>query len=74
MWAFILATTNSFMRRVSGSVVRVENMQEGYWASRFNGAQRLDSEAAQQVMKSELIKTTPVSKQDFFLKLNKNLK
>jgi cell wall-associated NlpC family hydrolase len=40
----------------SGSVVRVENMQEGYWASRFNGAQRLDSEAAQQVMKSKAIK------------------
>jgi len=40
----------------SGSVVRVENMQESYWASRFNGAQRLDSEASKQIMKSEAIK------------------
>jgi cell wall-associated NlpC family hydrolase len=29
----------------SGKVVRVENMQAGYWSSRFNGAQRLDKEA-----------------------------
>lgn len=29
----------------TGSTVRVENMQTGYWASRFNGAQRLDKEA-----------------------------
>ena len=28
----------------SGKVVRVENMQAGYWSSRFNGAQRLDKE------------------------------
>jgi cell wall-associated NlpC family hydrolase len=28
----------------SGKVVRVENMQTGYWSSRFNGAQRLDKE------------------------------
>ena len=28
----------------SGKVVRVESMQDGYWARRFNGAQRLDSE------------------------------
>jgi len=40
----------------SGSVVRVENMQEGYWANHFNGAQRLDSEASKQLMNSELIK------------------
>jgi cell wall-associated NlpC family hydrolase len=26
----------------SGKVVRVENMQTGYWAKRFNGAQRLE--------------------------------
>ena len=29
----------------SGSAVRVESMQTGYWAKRFNGAQRLDKEA-----------------------------
>ena len=29
----------------TGAAVRVENMQNGYWASRFNGGQRLDSEA-----------------------------
>lgn len=29
----------------SGASVRVENMQQGYWASHFNGAQRLDKEA-----------------------------
>jgi cell wall-associated NlpC family hydrolase len=29
----------------SGKVVRVENMQAGYWSSRFNGAQRLEKEA-----------------------------
>ena len=28
----------------SGKTVRVENMNNGYWASRFNGAQRLDKE------------------------------
>ncbi len=28
-----------------GGAVRVENMQTGYWARRFNGAQRLDKEA-----------------------------
>lgn len=28
----------------SGGAVRVENMQTDYWAKRFNGAQRLDSE------------------------------
>ena len=28
----------------SGSAVRVESMQTGYWAKRFNGAQRLDAE------------------------------
>ena len=28
----------------SGASVRVENMQQDYWASRFNGAQRLDKE------------------------------
>ncbi len=28
----------------SGKTVRVENMQESYWASRFEGAQRLDEE------------------------------
>lgn len=26
----------------SGGTVRVENMKDGYWAKRFNGAQRLD--------------------------------
>jgi cell wall-associated NlpC family hydrolase len=28
----------------SGKTVRVENMQTGYWASRYNGAQRLENE------------------------------
>ena len=28
----------------TGSNVRIENMQTGYWASHFNGAQRLDKE------------------------------
>jgi cell wall-associated NlpC family hydrolase len=28
----------------SGSAVRIENMQTGYWAKRYNGAQRLDQE------------------------------
>lgn len=28
----------------SGKTVRVESMNNGYWASRFNGAQRLDRE------------------------------
>ena len=31
----------------TGAAVRVENMQNGYWASRFNGGQRLDKEAEQ---------------------------
>ena len=29
----------------SGKVVRVESMKDGYWARRFNGAQRLDKES-----------------------------
>ena len=29
----------------TGGEVRVENMQTGYWANRYNGAQRLDEEA-----------------------------
>ncbi len=29
----------------TGGTVRVENMQTSYWASRFNGAQRLENEA-----------------------------
>ena len=29
----------------SGATVRVENMQQSYWSSRFNGAQRLDKVA-----------------------------
>ncbi len=29
----------------TGGAVRVESMQSSYWASRYNGAQRLDSEA-----------------------------
>ena len=28
----------------SGATVRVENMQQSYWSSRFNGAQRLEKE------------------------------
>jgi cell wall-associated NlpC family hydrolase len=28
----------------TGAAVRVENMQDGYWAKRFNGGQRLDRE------------------------------
>lgn len=36
---------NKFIHAPStGKVVRVESMQDGYWARRFNGAQRLDSE------------------------------
>ena len=36
---------NKFIHAPStGKVVRVESMQDGYWAKRFNGAQRLDSE------------------------------
>ncbi len=30
----------------SGNGVRVENMQSGYWAKRYNGAQRLGQEAS----------------------------
>jgi len=34
---------NRFVHSPSaGGKVRVENMQEGYWASRFSGAQRMD--------------------------------
>jgi cell wall-associated NlpC family hydrolase len=29
----------------TGAHVRVENIQQSYWSSRFNGAQRLDKEA-----------------------------
>jgi cell wall-associated NlpC family hydrolase len=29
----------------AGGAVRVESMQTSYWASRYNGAQRLDNEA-----------------------------
>lgn len=37
---------NKFIHAPSaGKVVRVENMQTGYWSSRFNGAQRLEKEA-----------------------------
>lgn len=36
---------NKFIHAPStGKTVRVENMQDGYWASRFEGAQRLDQE------------------------------
>ena len=36
---------NKFIHAPStGKVVRVESMKDGYWASRFNGAQRLDKE------------------------------
>lgn len=36
---------NKFIHSPSaGKQVRVENMQTGYWATRFNGAQRLDKE------------------------------
>lgn len=36
---------NKFIHAPStGKVVRVESLQEGYWASRFNGAQRLEKE------------------------------
>lgn len=37
----------------TGGAVRVENMQTGYWAKRFSGAQRLDKEAG----KSEPLNT-----------------
>jgi cell wall-associated NlpC family hydrolase len=37
---------NKFIHAPStGKVVRVESMQDGYWAKRFNGGQRLDNEA-----------------------------
>lgn len=32
----------------SGGQVRVENMQEGYWAKRFNGAQRIEQKVSSQ--------------------------
>ncbi len=36
---------NKFIHAPStGKTVRVESMQDGYWASRFEGAQRLDQE------------------------------
>jgi cell wall-associated NlpC family hydrolase len=36
---------NKFIHAPStGKAVRVENMQDGYWASRFEGGQRLDEE------------------------------
>jgi len=31
----------------SGGGVRVENMQDSYWQKRFNGAQRIETEAKQ---------------------------
>lgn len=38
---------NKFIHAPSaGKTVRIENMQSDYWAKRFNGAQRLDKEAA----------------------------
>lgn len=37
---------NKFIHAPStGKTVRVESMQTGYWASRYNGAQRLDNES-----------------------------
>lgn len=33
----------------TGAAVRIESMQASYWASRFNGGQRLDSEAEKAV-------------------------
>ncbi len=39
---------NKFIHAPStGKVVRVESMQDGYWAKRFNGGQRLDNVANQ---------------------------
>ncbi len=36
---------NQFIHAPSaGKTVRVENMQQSYWSSRFNGAQRLDKD------------------------------
>ena len=35
----------------SGASVRVENMQQSYWASRFDGAQRLEKESAKETLK-----------------------
>lgn len=32
----------------SGGQVRVENMQDGYWAKRFNGAQRIEQKVSSQ--------------------------
>ena len=35
----------------TGANVRVENMQQSYWSSRFNGAQRLEKEALEKEAK-----------------------
>lgn len=50
---------NRFIHSPSaGGKVRVENMQEGYWASRFSGAQRMDSQknvARESVLPQQLL-------------------
>lgn len=45
---------NKFIHAPStGKVVRVESMQDGYWARRFNGGQRLDKVAEKFSAKSQ---------------------
>lgn len=45
---------NKFIHAPStGKVVRVESMKEGYWARRFNGAQRLDKEIEKSASNSQ---------------------
>ena len=44
---------NKFIHAPStGNVVRIESMQTGYWASHFNGGQRLDKESAKDATKN----------------------
>lgn len=44
---------NKFIHAPSaGKAVRVESMKTGYWASRFNGAQRLDKEVEKSAVSS----------------------
>ena len=52
----------------TGGAVRVESMQTSYWASRFNGAQRLENEANSNeiILRSKTIfkSTCPVGRMD----------
>lgn len=45
---------NKFIHAPSaGKTVRVENMQQSYWSSRFNGAQRLDKDLGKPAEKNQ---------------------